>query len=273
MPPLSRDLIGMADYGERVVDHIKNGLSPAAIATELSNDAVFMDKIGRFGHAKVFPTDIHRFMAKEIQHASALLGDGLGKSDSATLTIKAVQERILSVSAMSDDFESLARRCINILERDLDKYETEREAAEQYNSTQPDEKSKRLLPVFPFDLVTTARKNLIATVNILQALRGDHQLQALVRAQTINVKNGISQEELHEALFDTGAELGLTRSQILEAYTKALIKRKNRAKGAIDVEAKPAEEGKWQGRLPFASALEQSSGLFPAGSPAKAPSS
>lgn len=257
---MKRNLIGDLGWGPHVDDYLKEGLSPAAIVERLRQDAAFMAKMEGAGYQTIRAGDIHIYTGRRITSLALLAGD-VSEKDKAesSVTVAAAKESILSILALGKDWESVVRRGMSILDEDLERYEMEREQVMQLNTALPDDK-KKALPPFPHDTMNSTRKAFLACMTTLDALRSDRKLEGIVRAQTVNLNQGISQAELHQILFDIGEELGLTRSKMLEAYTKALVKRQRKDR-PIEAESRMPGEGKWQGRLPFVQKLEERLGI------------
>lgn len=238
IPPLKRDLIDALGYGGRVTDLVKGGAMPAAIVRELEADPVFVEKMHGVGAQKLFPSDVHAYLAKELQRSQALVASG--NPDAAAVAIQAAKERILSNLQLLGNFEALAQRTLLILQADLDRYEVELHEAEVHNKELPwDAKGRRPLPEYPFQQAESTRKAVTTIMESIRTLRGDSQLQGILKAQTVNVNKGISQKELHEILFSVGRKLGHTEEAVTKAYTKHIMERRDRRSDAVDVPIRP----------------------------------
>lgn len=80
------------------------------------------------------------------------------------------------------------------------------------------------------DLLDAAAKQTKLILDIVKIIKTDTAVQQIVKAGTVNLNQGMSQEECFEMVMKTGRELGHDKSAILSAYARAM-----QSDGYVDV--------------------------------------
>lgn len=253
MPAFKRDLIGALGLHDRVRDMAtKEGLNTHQIAERMNDDPQVAALIAKTGmKTRVYPTDVYTSLCVDLAQKSELLAGSAGSEAETSLIVQSAKERALSVIKMGSEWDAVANKALALLSTELDAYEE----VKNMDASTEEGKDARALARFPNAAFDTTRKAVMASLQFAKAFSGDAQVQALVRAQTVNISQGITQDRLHDILFAIGDVLGKDRNEMVTAYTKALVALKRQAhserNGAVDVPVMPK----------FTTALEQSSGL------------
>lgn len=252
MPAFKRDLIGALGLHDRVRDMAtKEGLNTHQIAERMNDDPQVAALISKTGmKTRVYPTDVYTSLCVDLAQKADLLSGSLGSPEETALVVQGAKERAIAILQTGSEYDAIAKRCLALMATELDAYEEVKNMPDEG----PTEGAKKLAR-FPAGMLDTTRKMVLADLQILRALKEDGQVQALIRAQNVNISQGISQDRLHDILFAVGDVLGKDRTAMVTAYTKALVALKRRdhseRNGAVDAQGIPK----------FTAALEQSSGL------------
>jgi hypothetical protein len=230
------DLIGAIGYGPTVSEmYHSRGMGVAAIVSELGKDPKFMEVAEAAGIRALRPTDIHNSLLAMERAAKALV-----PTDSkaiGTLAMRDFAQRVGEVNEVCDMLLDNIRRADAILKQDLDDYEVEREAAAQYNASLGPNDKVRPLPQFPHAMYSTHRKSIATLGALIMSIRDDSQLKAVVRANTVNIRKGVDQDEMFNILFAVGDALGHPRNAVVAAFTEAM--ERTRGGKVVDVEGRP----------------------------------
>lgn len=162
---------------------------------------------------------VSRSMAEADSAQLATAGDGQkapAAPDSAM--VAATRERFVKTLALGEDWWRLASRWLSITEQDVNDY---LEARDAYMSKLGDDgpSPESFPPAPPIAQMDVTRKSVLASLEVVKALRNDPTVQNIVNAKSVTVQHGMSQDAFLKTIFAIGDHLGLPRSKMLEAYS------------------------------------------------------
>lgn len=240
MPRVDRSLVEDLGIGEEVVEMTIQGMRPKHIADTLRQREDVKTKLV-MRDVSLLPTDIQSYVAKDLERKSALLGTTLEDNRAAAMDIvAATKSRVEGALKAMAQWETLAQRAGDLLSLELDAYEETRDL----------DPANAHFPAAQFDVT---RKAVQAVLIGVRAIRSDPQILGIVKANTVNINQGVSQEELHDIVMALGLKLGHDQAATSRAYTGVLMDRRKNKRPATDTPFTVS---------PMASAIEKAA-MFP----------
>lgn len=200
---------GLGDKVEALVDDgVKD---PRAIAHKLQADAYAAAQAGR---EKILTSDVRNYMQSVHRRREEAKAKSLAYSREGREVVETAREHVIWLAEQADSIKPVLGRFIKTLEK----------VEEQYRlSLDTDEP----LPV-PRDHIEAIERLSKVMRDLFGGVLGDSKLQQLIKSQTINVNQGISEERLFELLSEMGKYLtckacnrSFTTDEVSAAFARA----------------------------------------------------
>ena len=211
MPVIKNNVIAELGLEDRVDILVAQHVSPANIAKKLEEDP---EVIARLDGRRILQSHIklHLERKHDGERTKNLLA--LTDSDFSKELMLAARERLTGLYRQAEQVETIGDFILQDLSRERDLYLAGLD--EPKNGEEPNKHSPRTY----LSMVELTYKHVQTMLNVVKSIKGDEQVHQILKARTVNVNQGYTQEELFDILFQVGAALGHTRMQVIEAFSK-----------------------------------------------------
>ena len=209
MPAIKRNLIkecGLHEYVQRAID--AGMRAPKEIADELNRQ----DKLQPLLMGKtVLADDVSKYLTQTHSEDSGAYDRALQNSPSAQSLISTAATTMKDIVKQAGISTRIAEMLYSDVEDLHRRWLMEREAAGSLDDI-PEPAHLKHLNVW--------LKNLRVMLEVANTIKTDERIQQVLRAQTLNVRNGMTQDEFFDALFGVCRILGVERADAISAFAE-----------------------------------------------------